>query len=113
MPGSGYTNIGPIDGEFTEVIINQTNAATVALVSGVSGQKTRAYRFFVSASANTATVQFLDGTTALTGAMTLNNSGLSVSFDGNPYFTTSSGNALNMIVGGAGTVGGRLYYKQG
>jgi hypothetical protein len=85
-------------------------AASGALIAGVAGQIIRVYRMLI-VNVTAVTVQFQDGATNLTGVMSLPATGiLSYPMDGNPWFTTSPGNAFNIALGGAIQVSGSIYF---
>ena len=87
-------------------------AATGAVVAAVSGKRIKVYavRLVVSAAVS---VNFRDGaSTALEGAQPLAaNGGFAESVNPPAFlFATTAGNALDLVISGAGTVSGRVSY---
>lgn len=102
----------PYPAGFTEAIINFSASGDTALVAAVAAQTTKIYRLFLVVAGAT-TLTFKDGSSALTGAMTMTSGGsLTLDFDGNPWFTGSANTAFNLNSGNAVQVSGRLYYIQ-
>ena len=85
-----------------------TQTATGDAVSAVAGQAVYLFSGFLVASA-TLTLTIRDGTTALTGAMTMI-AGVPYNLreltSGQPHLVTTAGNALNLLQSGAGTIAG-------
>jgi hypothetical protein len=88
-----------------------STSATVAGVAAISGQIIRVYKLFLMTGGIT-NLTFQDGTTALSGALPfVANGSIALNMDGNPWFTTSAGNAFN--IGNSGSsiqVSGIIYY---
>jgi hypothetical protein len=97
---------------FTEVQIGTATAGITQLVQGASGVQTRLYQMALTA-AGTTTVTPLDGTTALTGPMTMI-AGVPfiLNFNGEPWFSASIGNTFSFSNSGAVQISGRFYFVQ-
>ncbi len=119
---TGNTSLASIDTKVGKVIagaaalssakIDLNAAGQTALIAGVNGQVIRVYRLVFSVSVDT-TVKLQDGNTDLTGFLTLKSgSGLTLDFDGEPWFTGTAGNALNINQSAGAQISGRIYYKQ-
>jgi hypothetical protein len=93
--------------------INFNTAADQTLVAGVAGQIITVFKIFLVSSI-AATLTFKDGTTALTGAMSIAaNGSLTFPFDTTPWFFASPGN--NFVLTQTTTlsqISGRIYYSQ-
>lgn len=88
-------------------------AATVPLVAAITSQIIRCYKiwFVVSGATN---ITFQDGTTALSGAAAMTANGSFVlDMDGDAWFTTTAGNALNLLNSGSVQISGTVYYTAG
>ena len=88
-----------------------STSATVVGVASISGQIIRVYKLFLVVGGVT-NLTFQDGTTALSGALPfVANSSIALNMDGNPWFTTTAGNAFNIGNSGSGVqVSGTVYY---
>lgn len=96
----------------SETLINSTTASSFALAAASSGKTNRLYRIFMFFPSAT-TIQILDGSTSLTGPMAFAaGQSLLLDFSGEPWFTTTTGNALNYSSSAAVQVSGRGYYTQ-
>ena len=85
------------DGAFiASAVLNVGTASATTVVAALAGARTRIYKAIVTASgANQVTVN--DGTTAITGPINLSAGvPLVIPFDGQPWLTTSIGNALTI-----------------
>jgi len=102
-----FTN-WPIDNkQLVSAVLSGTSTLGIAAVT-----KTiiRVYALFVSVATAT-TIEFEDGSTGLSGAMTLASGiPLVLPFNGYPYFVTSAGNAFNVVPGGSVQTSGTIYY---
>jgi hypothetical protein len=101
--------------QLTSAAVNASAAGNNALVAAVAGQIIRVYRLLIVIAA-ADTMYFRDGAAgaALTGLMSMSQYGsIVLDHDGEPWFTTSAGNAfvLNMTAGVQAS--GRIYYTQG
>lgn len=93
-------------------VIN-SSAATVPAVAAISGNIIRVYKIFFVVG-GTTNLTFEDGSTALSGPMPfVANGSLVLDMNGTPWFTTSSGNAFNILNSGAASVNGTVYYTAG
>ena len=104
---------GTLDGQaITALSINIGTASTVSIVAAVAGQRVRAYKMvFTSAAAQTLTFQ--DGATVLTGPITVaTGTPIVLPMDGNPWFVSSIGNALNILQSSAVNVSGTVWFTQ-
>lgn len=119
MPGSNYVNTGCISSDFLSKPFNVacgSATGTTTLVAGSAGQRIFVYRALLTVDGTGPTpFTFADGTAALSGSIYMTNVGINdMPFDGNPYFQTSIGNNLNLLISGiTGHVTGTLYYTQG
>jgi hypothetical protein len=97
---------------FSSTTINTASNGNSTIVAGSSSKTVRIFRMFFVVSAAT-NIQFLDGSTALTGVMTFNAGGSFVlDFAGDPWFVTSSGNAFVINQSGTAQISGRCYWSQ-
>lgn len=108
---SGVT-ISPSPTYLTAAAISVNATGATALVAGVSLMKVRVFRIaFVVTAATTVTLQ--DGTTNLSGPIPLGaNGAVTLDNSGDPWFTTSLGNAFNLSSAVATQISGMLYYTQ-
>jgi len=92
-------------------VISFSTAADQTVIAAVSGKQIKVYALnLVAAGATTVTVK--DGSTALTGAMTLA-TGVPITYEAGPFpwFVTSQGNALVINDSGAVQVSGNVLYE--
>lgn len=103
----------PAIGMLSEAIINFASSGDNTIVAGVAGQTVRVFRmFFVTNTATNVTPK--DGSVGLTGAISMGTRGSFVlDLDGEPWFTTSTGNAFVINSSSAVQVSGRLFFTQG
>jgi len=95
----------------TEASISASSSGDNTIVSGVAGQTILVYKILFTL-AGTSTVTFKDGaSTSLTGAMS-NQISYTLDFDGDPWFSMSSGNAFIINLGSAVQASGRVYFRQ-
>ena len=92
----------------TAIIADITGNNTV--IPAVSGQIIHVYKMFCTTINATASVVFQNGATALTGTMEVG--ALTFDYDGEPWFTTSAGNAFIINIYPARQLSGRIYYTQ-
>jgi len=102
-----------IDGQFiTALPFNIGTATQTSVVAAVAGQRVRVYKLAITAAA-AENITFLDGTTALTGAITMSTGQpLVLPMDGNPWLVTSAGNALNITPTSAAVLAGVIWFTQ-
>lgn len=82
------------------------------VITSVSGTTINVQRMLLVATAAT-TVTFYDGSTALTGAITLGIGGsIILDYSGNPWFTMTKGNSFIINSSAAVQISGRVYYTQ-
>lgn len=95
---------------FSETVINITASGTTPLIAGTVDQIGRLYRVVLVAT-SAVNLTFEDDTTPLTGPIYLGAGGSFVlDFDGEPWFTTTAGNALNLSADANAQVSGRAYW---
>lgn len=97
---------------FTEAVIDFSNTGDNAVVSGSANQTIRVFRlFFVSSDATIITLK--NGSTALTGAMTLSAGGAFVlDYQCEPWFRTTAGNGFIISQTGTAQISGRIYHQK-
>lgn len=102
--------IGPQSGVVPVASVVNSSSGTVAAVAAVSGYIIRVYKLFLVVG-GTSNLTFEDGSTALSGPIPLVANG-SVVLDnsGTPWFTTSAGNAFNILNSGSVQISGTVYY---
>ena len=103
---------GETEPHLSEAKIDLNSIGDNTLVSAVASQTIRLYKiqFIVAADVD---IIFKDGSTALTGLMTLFAGGSYIlDFDKEPWYTTSSGSALVLNLSAAVQVSGRLHFVQ-
>lgn len=94
----------------SEAIIDTNTTGDNTLISATVGQTSRVFKVFLVSSAAT-TIIWKDGTTGLTGAITVAAGGSFVlDLDGDPWFTTSSNSAFILNQSGTAQLSGRIYY---
>jgi hypothetical protein len=88
-----------------------TSGSGNTLIAAVANQIIRVYRLLL-VPATAVTVEFLDGTTALTGVMSLlQGAQLYLPFDSKPHFTCAG--AFMATLGGGVQCSGYVHYSQG
>ena len=103
----------PTTAALSRAAINISASGDNTIVSGVGGQTVRVFKiFFVCSAAVNVTIK--DGaSTSLTGAMAFSaNGALTLDFDSEAWFITSSSNAFIINLSGAQQVSGAVYYTQ-
>lgn len=110
-PGSGIVPTGNIN-SFTEASIDFSNTGDNTVISAVAGKTIRIFRiFFVCSAATEITIK--NGTTALTGAMSMGqNGGFTLDYQAEAWFTATAGNAFVISQSGTAQISGRIYYQQ-
>ena len=100
----------PLDGSGLLAASISSTSATITAITGVTGQNIRVYKIFLVVTA-TVTVKFQDGSTDLTGAMSLaNNGAITLDLDGQPWFTCTRGNSFTIVQSSTTQVSGTVYY---
>lgn len=95
-----------------EASINFANGADNTIVAGVSGQGIYVYKYFLVVS-NALTLTFKDGSTGLTGPISLAaNEAMVFTFDTRPWYSTTLGNDFIINASNGSQVSGRVYYLQ-
>jgi hypothetical protein len=80
------------------------------LIAASAGNIIRVYRLMLACATGATTIQFFDGTNALTGVMTITNGTPFILYmDGNPWFTCTRGNAFNATSGSGNQWSGSIY----
>jgi len=94
----------------TQIGVNQTASGDLTIIPAVAGKVIRVYRVFLMSSvAGMLTPK--DGATAFCGPLPFAaNGGLIMDFDGEPWFTCTSGNAFVINMSAAGQLSGRVGY---
>lgn len=98
--------------QLTPFVINTASSGNIVLAAGSSGKTVRLYRLvlFVNGLTN---ITFEDAATPLSGPIQLNNGGnITLDFSGEPWYVSSSGNALNINSSNAVQVSGTAWYVQ-
>jgi len=108
-------NVATINFPLLVASVDTTNGNNI--IAGVAGKTVRIYGWMLS-TATTQTIIFKDGTTALTGAMTLNAGvplvAMSTLDNGaRPLLQLSSGNAFQATLSGSAQTSGLVWYTQG
>jgi hypothetical protein len=95
----------------TSAAIDFTATGDNTLVSATASQTTKVYKLFLIVGAAT-NLTFKNGaSTSLTGAMSFGANGtMTIDFDGEPWFTTSTNTAFILNQSGTAQVSGRIYY---
>jgi hypothetical protein len=105
------TATAPHAAVLTSVAINLATG-TGAIVAAVAGKSVKLYRLWLVASDGTD-LTFEDGSTALSGpAFLQQGGGITLDFSGEPWYTTTAGNALNLNASVSSQVSGTAYYVQ-
>jgi len=107
--------IGPLDGNpFQTSVVSNSGGGDIAAPAGTAGKIIRVYKLFIVVT-GASNITFKDGgSTSLSGAMALAaNGAITLDMDGNPWFTTSAGNAFNINSSAATQVSGTVYYTIG
>lgn len=94
----------------TEAKIDFASSGDQAIVAAVTSKTTKVYALFMVCSAAT-TITFKDGSTTLTGAMTLTAGGsITLDLSGIAWFTGTANTAFNINSANAVQCSGRFYY---
>lgn len=116
---SGNNPLGKINYNATTAALSSTAIdttiganATAALIAGTGSTAINIYRVLMTNS-TASTLTFRNGTTALTGAMSIGTNGaMTLDYDGEPWFTATGGAAFNLSSTVTSQVSGRIYYLQ-
>jgi hypothetical protein len=100
--------------DFSEAVIDASGDDDNELVAGTPSETIRVYGFFlVNTDVVPVGVKFRTGTDDFHPAIVLNPGGSwSMPRDGAPWFTTASGEALNLNLSAASQISGRLYFTK-
>jgi hypothetical protein len=114
---SGVT-IVPGEAQPLAVAVVSSSASTISVISAIAAAGTtpakviRVYKLFLVMGA-AGNIGFLDGSTALSGAMPFSlNGSITLNMDGCPWFTTTPGNAFQITNASTVLVTGTVYYTQ-
>jgi hypothetical protein len=110
--GNAQIKFGPAPASLlTPVVINGTGS-TIQICAGSSGKTVRLYRLLLMVGAAT-NLTFQDGSTPLSGALPcLANALLTLDLSGDPWYTSSPGNPLNIANSADVQVSGTAWYVQ-
>lgn len=104
--------ISPSPTYLTRAAISFTTTGAQPIVAAVAGLVVRAYRILIVPSA-ADTITFQDGSTALSGAMIVAvSTPIILDNSGDPWFQTSTGNALNINHSAGTGIMGAVWYTQ-
>lgn len=108
----GKINFNASAAQLSSVPLSFSAPGTSVIVTGVASTIISVYRM-VLANSTAGTLTFRNGTTPLTGDMSLAANGqLNLPLDGEPYFVCSTGANLGMSLSTTSQIAGRLYYLQ-
>ena len=94
-----------------QAVINFATASTNVIVGGVAGQRINVMKLMLVVAGAT-NLTFEDGTTPLTGAMSLlANGSMVLTYDGCPWFTTSIANGFAILSSNPVQVSGSVQYQ--
>lgn len=96
-----------VEPRMTTAMVNIDGSGDNQLVSATAGKTTKLYKAFLAISP-AVTLRIKDNATLLTGPMNL--SSITLDFDGEPWFVTSSNSSLVIHLASATQVSGRIYY---
>jgi hypothetical protein len=103
----------PTTSELSEAAVSAGTSGDNTLIAGVASKTIRVYRLFLVANGSVQVVIKDGASISLTGGMQLSTSTIiNLPLDGEPWFTTSSGNAFVVNLSAAIFVCGRVYYLQ-
>lgn len=97
-----------IPGGLSSAIISTSSSGDTTVIAAQTGRAIKVHRVVLSLATET-TVQFKDGSTAMSGPITCLEMVLDYSDD--PYFRTTAGNALVLSLGAAVQCGGTIWYR--
>lgn len=108
----GKINFNASAAQLSSVPLNFSAIGTSVIVTGVVTTNISVYRLFFTNS-TAGLVTFRNGTTPLTGDMSLGaNGAMTLDFDGEPYFVCGTAANFNMSLSTTSQIAGRLYYLQ-
>lgn len=110
--GNAQVKLGPAPASLlTPVVINGTGS-TIQICAGSSGLRVKLYRLLIMVGAAT-NLTFQDGSTPLSGPLPFLADGLlTLDLSGDPWYTSSAGNALNIANSADVQVSGTAWYVQ-
>jgi hypothetical protein len=102
-----------VDGQpLTSAVLSSAAGGDITGVAATAAKFTRVYKIFLVVTGATV-ITFKDGTTALSGAMSLPaNGAIILDLDGQPWFVTSKNSAFFINSSAATQVSGTIYYTQ-
>ena len=104
-------SLQPDSGLALSVAVVSITATSNAVIAGSANQYIKVYTLFLVENTPAVTIQFQDGTTALSGALPLSaNGAITLDLDGTPWFTCSAGNAFTIAQSGTTQISGTIYY---
>jgi hypothetical protein len=107
-----YFQLGPANDQPYSIAVVSAATTTIAAVAALTAQTTRVYKVFLVVSTAT-TLAFADGTTPLTGGLSLlANGSVTLGADGTPWFQTSANSAFNITNSAGAQVSGAIYYTR-
>lgn len=110
--GAGVTPVPNATSQLSQTVVNNATIGNIVVAAGSSGKTVRLYRLilFFGGSVN---LTIKDATTALSGPMPFSQGGsLVLDFQSEPWWSSSSGNALNLAADSAAQISGTAYYVQ-
>ena len=106
-------SLQPDSGLALSVAVVSATTTAITAVAGTANQYIKVYKLFLVENTPAVTIQFQDGTTALSGALPLAaNGAITLDLDGTPWFTCSAGNAFTIAQSGTTQISGVVYYTQ-
>ncbi len=103
-------SLQPVDGLGLSTAVVSATGTAIAAPAGIAGEIIRVYKLFLTVG-GTSNITFEDGSTPLCGALPMvANGSISFPMDGQPWFTTSVGNAFTIANSGSAQVSGVVYY---
>jgi hypothetical protein len=107
-----YFQLGPANDQPYSTAVVSSTSTSFAAVAALTGQTTRVYKLFLVVSSAT-TIGFADGSTALSGGLSLlANGSVTLGADGTPWFQTSANSAFNITNSAGAQMSGTVYYTR-